>query len=659
MFKDYFVGEEEVWLEGEEEDDENNDDEGLRRRCTREIIQGGEFGVNLTTVLECFSILSRTGNRPTSTSASDGVGGGGNGGEYVGLSNVPLCMSYDRGTATFHLEFLEGGTLPGGGVGHVGGGGCLVTCEVPGVAVADDDVLDDAHDDIDGTSSIDGRAAMRHTNNTGLAAAFRSSPLVSRAILYSDALQSAVSELYDVPGASVVEVSLSRGGLEFGCVGPRSEVWVEVPYHRAQGGLYVGLECQAGGVPAASSGRGGGSGDGNNVVWRYPLGAFLSGMRGLDIGVETCISINARGMMAIQHQVSRDAYHDPSGEGGGGNARPSFVDFIMTCIENDDDDNEGGSHTSRGDASAQSRTLRHNGLQDITNTESDDMGGSRKARAAGSTENRPRAAMAVSSTSGVRGKMSSSEEEEEEEEDRFRKTERKAKRHDDNDNDEDFDGKYEAEYDVVTTPDDRDSATNRLREELKVDEDLLSSHNSRSLSDQGRSKALEDIRRRRRERQEQRQSFEPTPDLRTDEDENDNGKNDNNRRAKSLDSSDDGKQVGATSKTVFRKARHSEETIDHNDKNSNMPSKAQDSQTQSEEEDGDMTELEDSLDVTAEIPNLFSKRSSLSTSSHSGGKRRKGVRDSNNRYSDDDDDESESEFEQEPRMMYGDTRLEP
>ncbi|KAL3822410.1 hypothetical protein ACHAXA_007417 [Cyclostephanos tholiformis] len=671
LFREYFVGEEEVWLEEEEEEDDDDDHsghvddsddaEGRRRRCTREIIRGGEFAVNLTTVLECFSILSKTGNRPSSTSSGDGGGGGG---EYASLANVPLCMSYDRGTATFHLEFLEGGILPppttAGGMGAAsppGGGGCLVTCEVPGVAIADDDVVNEVPDP-DETSSIDGRV-KQHNNNSGLAAAFRSSPLVSRAILYSDALQSAVSELYDVPGASVVEVSLSRGGLEFGCVGPRSEVWVKVPYHRAQSGLYVGLECYAGVTTISSGGR-----DGNNIAWRYPLGAFLSGMRGLDIGVETCISVNARGMMAIQHQVSRDAYHDPSGDGGGVHARPSFVDFIMTCIENDGDEEVDGGPTSREDASAQLQTIRHGGLQDITNTESDDLGG-REARAAGSTENRPRAATAVS-TSDERGKILSSEEEGDKEKDRFRKTGNNGKRHDDNDSDGDFDGRYDGEYDggendFVTTPkvppNDRDSATNPLREALEYDKDLLFSHNSRSLSDQGRNKALEDIRRRRRERQELRQSFEQTPDLRTDEDDNYNGKNGVDRQAKRLGSGDDTKRVGAMSKADFRKARYSEEANDQNGKDFNLRKEAQDSQTQSEEDDGDTTELEDSLDVTAEIPNLFSKRSSLSTSSHGGSKRRKGVRDSNDRYSDD-DDESELELEQEPRMMYGDTKLE-
>lgn len=35
----------------------------------------------------------------------------------------------------------------------------------------------------------------------------------------------------------------------------------------------------------------------------YPLNSFLQGMRGLDIANETCVSLNAKGMIAIQHQV--------------------------------------------------------------------------------------------------------------------------------------------------------------------------------------------------------------------------------------------------------------------------------------------------------------------------------------------------------------------
>ena len=35
----------------------------------------------------------------------------------------------------------------------------------------------------------------------------------------------------------------------------------------------------------------------------YPLNSFLQGMRGLEIANETCVSLNEKGMIAIQHQV--------------------------------------------------------------------------------------------------------------------------------------------------------------------------------------------------------------------------------------------------------------------------------------------------------------------------------------------------------------------
>ena len=49
---------------------------------------------------------------------SNGSSSGGtkqNYGEYGSLDRVPLCMSYYRATALFHLEFLEVGQLGGSG----------------------------------------------------------------------------------------------------------------------------------------------------------------------------------------------------------------------------------------------------------------------------------------------------------------------------------------------------------------------------------------------------------------------------------------------------------------------------------------------------------------------------------------------------------------
>jgi len=124
--------------------------------------------------------------------------------------------------------------------------------------------------------------------------------------------------------------------------------------------------------------------------------------------------------------------------------------------------------------------------------------------------------------------------------------------------------------------------------------DMSSSNKSKPLTDLGgRKKALDDIRRRRQERHQQEQQTPPVQ-------------------------------------------------------------RENPTQTQSDDDDGDTTEPEDSLDVTAEIPNLFSKRSSLLTSARAGGgKRRKNM--TNDSYNSDND---ESDGEQEPRMMYGDTKLE-
>jgi hypothetical protein len=80
-------------------------------------------------------------------------------------------------------------------------------------------------------------------------------------------------------------------------------------------------------------------------------------MRGLDIAKETCITINTAGMMAIQHQVV-----DPLV----GERNPSFVDFILCCMEDDDDDEDDGddgdeAEDENGEASSPRRQPRLSG----------------------------------------------------------------------------------------------------------------------------------------------------------------------------------------------------------------------------------------------------------------------------------------------------------
>ena len=62
----------------------------------------------------------------------------------------------------------------------------------------------------------------------------------------------------------------------------------------------------------------------------YPLHSLLSAMKGLEIANETVISMSENGMMAIQHQTV-----DPIGTGCS-----NFVDFIMTCLEDEEDEEE-------------------------------------------------------------------------------------------------------------------------------------------------------------------------------------------------------------------------------------------------------------------------------------------------------------------------------
>ena len=606
LFREYFVGEEEVWLEDsdvESTTDNMTSSSSQQGGRTKEIIHGGEFSVNLTTVLECFSVLSRNNKSVQSmTKGSNHNGSGSSSGrnkqslnsEYAALDRVPLCMSYDRATATFHLEFLEGGHIGGSGDARNMGGGCLVTCEVPGVAVSDD--VDDGPDDDD---EMDNHNSLSSNNTSGLAAAFRSSPLISRAILYSDALQAAVAELYDVPGASIVQVTLSNEGMELGTVGPRSEVWVNVPYHKRQTGMYVGMECYKTnndpfGTQSASP----------TLIRKYPLGAFLTGMRGLDIGCETCISVNSRGMMAIQHQVAKDGYTDTSTA----NVRPSFVDFIMTCIEDNDDDDEGLS--------------QENISQGVQNDawQNEEMAEEPKARRTHNNIARSRTRETFSS------------EEDEEMHSRTTRRRKEKRRYDSASGSDDDEG-----YDRRSSS--SNNAASKILGELELDNDMLSSSH-RGGAAQGRKNALDDIRRRRRERQ--NESSMPA-------EESDTGDGGDMLPYEDDDTAE--RRDALRNKRSSRKMRRSEgnsgdtnQSDDNNPRLHSLRSTVQSSSDDNDDEDGDESEPEDALDVTAEIS--FSKTPSKSTSRNG---RRRG------RSMDVDDDEA---VEEEPKMMYGDTRLE-
>ena len=320
--------------------------------------------------------------------------------------------------------------------------------------------------------------------------------------------------------------------------------------------------------------------------------------------------------------------------------RPSFVDFIMTCIEDDDDDNAAACQA--GVIDGQHRIMKSkSGLQDITNTEplDDEIAVERKTQLSDqrSRANNGQRGVTRSSTND-RSKTSSSPED---------------KQHSFGDGD-------------TTSPERaRSSVTSRLLDELEVDKDLITSHEKKATPSQGRKDALEDIRRRRQERQlHKRRSLE---DRNRDEarknynqaDENDS-ENDSDivdKRRTSNDSRGERKRHAGNLDAGTRKSRRSGwagsrnddaevnremNNREHSDFSGHHSKLAQDTQTQSEDDAGEETENEDDLDVTATIPQLFSNRKSMSTK----------------RGKNDADDDGVSEMEQEPRMMYGDTKLE-
>jgi hypothetical protein len=214
---------------------------------TTEQQPGGEFCVNLSTVLECLHVLGTQS-----------------------LDRTKLSLSYNLNTEIFKLELLEDG-------------GVISTAAIPGM--------------------------LPPTTGDSLALAFRTHPILARVIIKSELLRDSMSELDQVPGASCCTVVLGPEGLKLAAVGNLGECLLTTP-----AGSCVSLDCS--GPPEARS---------------YPLPNLVNGMRGLEFAEETCLSINANGMIAIQHQI-----YDLVGQGA-----PNFVDFIMTCLQDEDDDNSG------------------------------------------------------------------------------------------------------------------------------------------------------------------------------------------------------------------------------------------------------------------------------------------------------------------------------
>lgn len=266
LFSEYYVAEQRVLMDDGEE----------------EIVRGGEFGINLTTVLECLCVLGTNS-----------------------LDRIKLCLSYDTSDAIFKIELLEESSSS---LSSINGGVTISNIAIPGMSLADeDDVLENDE----------------FGHESGLDYAFRSHPIVARARIQSNFLRDSISELTDVAGAVSATVSISKIGLELATFGHTTECHIIIPYAGNHPEIFVSLE----GVGT----------DGNDTHARsFPMHLLLASMRGLEIAKETCISLNSNGMIAVQHQIFDNV----------GNGEANYVDFIMPCLnaeedEEDYDDNGG------------------------------------------------------------------------------------------------------------------------------------------------------------------------------------------------------------------------------------------------------------------------------------------------------------------------------
>jgi hypothetical protein len=145
---------------------------------------GGEFCVNLATVLECLQVL-----------------GSSNGAAGAVAEKTQLAISYNLTQEIFKLELLNESVL------------CCIA--IPGMQLPEDDL------------------------GNSLALAFRSSPMVARLIVQSDSLLQVLSELDFVTGAVVGTVSLGVEGLSLAAVGHWGQCQVSIP---AVGGHVVSSE---------------------------------------------------------------------------------------------------------------------------------------------------------------------------------------------------------------------------------------------------------------------------------------------------------------------------------------------------------------------------------------------------------------------------------
>lgn len=116
-------------------------------------------------------------------------------------------------------------------------------------------------------------------------------------IFKSDQLKESLQELLDVAGAAHLKVELLQGCFRLSTASPHGRSSIEIPATSA-----ALVSCDYSGEEAS---------------WVYPMSSFILGMRAVTLSKETCLRVNSKGILCLQHQLP--AYE----------TQVTYVDFLM------------------------------------------------------------------------------------------------------------------------------------------------------------------------------------------------------------------------------------------------------------------------------------------------------------------------------------------
>lgn len=133
----------------------------------------------------------------------------------------------------------------------------------------------------------------------GLTFSFKSAREVCSVIFKSEILREELMEVIEVVGASTVQIQLSQEDhlCSFASEGIHGSCVVDIP---SISSTLISFDCSA------------------SCQWRYAISPITLSMRPLAIASESCLRVNAEGILCLQHQVSLS-------EG----TLSAFIDFLL------------------------------------------------------------------------------------------------------------------------------------------------------------------------------------------------------------------------------------------------------------------------------------------------------------------------------------------